>query len=664
MKLKMNTIFTLFDIAGPKAKSYLRINELKDAIMNTQLFRSNLLYKLSPQFFNKLEDLIHRFIIYLLLESKPLFTVKESTNNNLETILREYAMERPLQYLKDYCKDIDIFYNDSSYSSLFEVYNDNTLQQDEMIITDKERNKIKKKKKIIEYVPLFISNYFLNITKKYFPNSVFRNDVYNEIKFKSFEDTYYNINRLIFDDQIFSKFITKYFNINYDIFENKNYTNIDHKYLLEIISRSFCSIGERISSEYLFIVKDYGTYYRNEFIHLNTIGIYIFSLQYLNFYCFPFLFNNNYTIIQNNNDLSTFTILENNLKKTIEIIKEEKQENELEDLMLFFKPTIDLSKLPIDIHSIILRFINNCKELLELRLVCKHWNNLIVNNNDIWKYHCYNTLIENSLFNLCDTKSLPFIEFENRFDTNNAFTLFFTKIKPFLTFNNHKSCIYINPDNISIYSNTKGSTKFINENYSNNLSIKKVIQPDLPPGFTMKEDEIFIGQLNCKELSRFFSGSYLPKTGMIYIYKNIKNNKYKIEYINYEFNYDKFNAIEIYRSEPYLGNKLENEILFEDENQNIYLIQTTKEEKITILKQDLLNLNFSKVFTVGELSAEILTVIGELNERDKKRNGCTREDVFKLFTGYDRIKFENVFNDLLNDGLIFNTIDEYHYWKA
>ncbi|KAL9657684.1 hypothetical protein ABK040_005037, partial [Willaertia magna] len=120
-------ITTLFDIAGPKAKNYLQIHKIKNSICHS-LRDPYLFYdlKYSEEFFNKFKDLIHRFLIYLLLESKPLFTVKKEFKN-LEILLKEYAMERPLQYLKEYFCD-DSFYNDENIS-LFDF--DNTLQQDD-----------------------------------------------------------------------------------------------------------------------------------------------------------------------------------------------------------------------------------------------------------------------------------------------------------------------------------------------------------------------------------------------------------------------------------------------------------------------------------------------------------------------------------------------------
>ncbi|KAL9650607.1 hypothetical protein ABK040_016324 [Willaertia magna] len=658
-----NKLFTLFDIAGPEAKSYLKINDLREAFQEYE-YRSSLINRLPNQFFKKFTDLIHRFVIYLLLESKPLFTIKESEKDHLGMILKEYSIKRPLQYLnvKEQYKG-KTFYNDNkNFPSLFEVYNnnkiiDNTLQntsenntlQKESSLLEKENNELKndpineeneeeievssdddeeegrriknlkkKKKKIIEYVPSFISNYFLNITKKYFPESKFRTTIFNEIKFKSFEDTYFKINRLCFDDLILSNFITKFFNINFDIFknnENNENTNLDKEYLLEIICRGFCAIGESIVTE--FLVKMFETNIRyefeNDFVYFTKLrDHFIATVNYLNIYCFSLLFTNDINMIQSFKDLTTLPIDGNTLMKQQQQLNNQLEKN---DLLLLHKL---LSKLPIDIHSVILRFIDNYKELLELRLVCKHWNNLIVNNNDIWKYHCYYTLISDSLFPHCDTQSLPFSKFEKRFNVKFAFTLFFTKIKPFLNIRNYtvddknakklkkqkgiedynfKSCIYISPTNLLF---AKGSTKVI-DTTSNVSIISRAFQPDLPSGMKMKDDEIFYGQLNCKELSKFFSGSYLPETGMIYIFKHTIDDTIRIEYSEQEFDFDKKNAIEVVASLDtslqglHKRKKLESGIVMFENEKDIFLMHAF-DKMLVISKQDLLKKDFSKVF--------------------------------------------------------------------
>ncbi|KAL9657695.1 hypothetical protein ABK040_005048 [Willaertia magna] len=661
-----NKLFTLFDIAGPEAKSYLKINDLREAFEQYE-YRAYLINQLPNQFFKKFTDLIHRFLIYLLLESKPLFTIKESEKDHLGMILKEYSIKRPLQYLnvKEHYKG-KTFYNDNkNFPSLFEVYNnnkiiddtlqnksennDNTLQkesslleeennelknvpineesEEEEVSSDDEegrriKNLKKKKKKIIEYVPSFISNYFLNITKKYFPESKFRTTIYNEIKFKSFEDSYFKINRLCFDDFILSNFITKFFNINFDIIknnENNENTNLDKEYLLEIICRGFCAIGESIVTEFLVKMLETNIRYEfeNDFVYFAKIRDHIATVNYLNIYCFSLLFTNDINMIQSFKDLTTLPIDGNTL------IKQQQLNNQLEkndDDLLLHKL---LSKLPIDIHSVILRFIDNYKELLELRLVCKHWNNLIVNNNDIWKYHCYYTLISDSLFPHCDTQSLPFTKFEKRFNVKFSFTLFFTKIKPFLNIRNYtiddknakkhklqsfnqqkgiedynfKSCIYINPTNLLF---AKGSTKVI-DTTSNVSIISRAFQPDLPSGMKMKDDETFYGQLNCKELSKFFSGSYLPETGMIYIFKHTIDDTIRIEYSEQEFDFDKKNAIEVVASldtslqSLHKRKKLESGIVMFENEKDIFLMHAF-DKMLVISKQDLLKKDFGKVF--------------------------------------------------------------------
>ncbi|KAL9647864.1 hypothetical protein ABK040_008137 [Willaertia magna] len=621
-------LFTSIDVAGPQAKSYLKMEELvtANAHHRYELYEYFSFEELSKHSFKTYIDLIHRFIIFLLLESKPLFTVKPSENDHLERILKDYSINKPLQYLKEENENIDYFFIDTNYSSLFDVYNNEiTLQKEEKKrIIDynnqmeedsddleeldneeeqeqelEEKENFKKKKKIIEYVPPFISNYFLNITRKYIPVSKLGKEIYNEIHFKSFEDMYYNINRLIFDDQLLSNFITTYFNFENQIIEN---TNLDKNYLLEIICRGFCVIGEIIVIEMLSKIQEASSFseLNNEFIFFKRIK----ESASLDMYCFSLLFTNDFTIIQSCKDLTTF-IENDNIDNDIK---------QIEKNYLF-------KKLPIDIHSIILRFIDNYKDLLDLRIICKHWNNLIVNNNDIWKYQCYNTLIQNSLFTLCNTQSLPFKEFEKRFNVDQSFTLFFTKIKPLLNFErfkkdsdesnvgnfpetNYSTCIYINPNNFSV---SKGSTKTVNNNNQ--------FQPDLPPAMSMKEDERCLVQLNCKELSRFFSGSYLPKTGMIYIFQeNWIENKIRVEYTEYEFDYDKSNTIEIVYAlkENNLENpQIESGVAMLNNGGEDILSMKLIYETITISKQDSLQMNFNK--------AHITNILERTHKKKKKK---------------------------------------------
>ncbi|KAL9652662.1 hypothetical protein ABK040_003965 [Willaertia magna] len=202
-------------------------------------------------------------------------------------------------------------------------------------------------------------------------------------------------------------------------------------------------------------------------------------------------------------------------------------------------------KLPKELFPTILKFITNYKNLLNLRLVNKYFNNFIVKDLDIWKYSIYYFLIENDKFSNCNVLTLPFYKFENyliKYFNNNIFKFFLLEIKPklnildFLQKFNSSFKIYNQLISVGISQSEISNivNLFNNNDYNKSKTIISTTTPILPIDFPKETEKLnFLAQIDCNDFKHCLQSCILPN------FCNDKNtNGIFYLFIHTEYNYN------------------------------------------------------------------------------------------------------------------------------
>ncbi|EFC41075.1 hypothetical protein NAEGRDRAFT_71080 [Naegleria gruberi] len=190
------------------------------------------------------------------------------------------------------------------------------------------------------------------------------------------------------------------------------------------------------------------------------------------------------------------------------------------------------SSISPDVHSNILKFVGNVDDLLKMRTVCKYWNSLIVENDDIWKYCYHLTKIEDPLFLTFGT-SRTLSDIRN-FDSKGWKNKFFSDIYPYISSRDSLVESKMRTDSCDnsfreiLKQSVSLSVNFYREIFIFNSSIptdgrrtKIGGNPNMIDKSKLwKKRYAFIGQIDFSEISSFID-CQLPKSGYLYFFAKI-----------------------------------------------------------------------------------------------------------------------------------------------
>ena len=168
------------------------------------------------------------------------------------------------------------------------------------------------------------------------------------------------------------------------------------------------------------------------------------------------------------------------------------------------------SKLTKDYHSMILHLVGNYKDLLTMRLVCQHWNTLIITQDTIWKNCVYFTQLEHLAFPYFT--SIVVKDAISKKENQTWLEYFFKNIKTPITLQQD-------------YPSLTYGLKFTpaDEEQQHVLRTRAGGFPIIPSNFLSqglwKDGYHFIFQLDCSELPMNLPGvCVLPSSGMLYFF--------------------------------------------------------------------------------------------------------------------------------------------------
>lgn len=216
--------------------------------------------------------------------------------------------------------------------------------------------------------------------------------------------------------------------------------------------------------------------------------------------------------------------------------------------------------LPSDIHYSILNCCQSVEQLLNMRLVCKLWNNFIVNprNTELWKNLSYRAIIASNKYPHCTSNTFSLRKMESMMSADtNWYDFFMEKIYKLEQVENelidaHPKLVsedyldsslvssillepelggspfsFLNNEIDSLRNDIDGNTQVVTG--SSHLGG----YPDMLPGDNLKADE-FLLQLNLQDLrSCITHGGMLPDSGLLLIFYSY-DDKYTMRYYSEE----------------------------------------------------------------------------------------------------------------------------------
>jgi hypothetical protein len=198
-------------------------------------------------------------------------------------------------------------------------------------------------------------------------------------------------------------------------------------------------------------------------------------------------------------------------------------------LMVTFPDSSD-NPFVYDTLSVVVSFVLDLNEFVQMRLVCKAWNNIIASRDyfTLWKYIMYNTIVTSPLFPLCKDQSKFTIEFmESRVNADrntymNWQTCFSYNVQKIVAQAREYSTIY----NVGSYG---AATLFLKMGDTDDIYLKRKGatkwggSPDVPPDFTYNASMgSFVAQINLSDLkTTFIHGGHWPDTGLLLFFTGV-----------------------------------------------------------------------------------------------------------------------------------------------
>ncbi|KAG2379030.1 hypothetical protein C9374_007668 [Naegleria lovaniensis] len=367
---------------------------------------------IEPLATKRLNNYIHQFMLYLLVNSCPLVTIKETENDYLKNLIIGYACDR-LKYLRAKYTNTPIYRHERDTEIFSVISSDDWLSVTGEEIEEADEPTLKKSKMTAHLYTM--ESFFKSLVFKNFPGNIV-NYMYKDIckqlqlaRQEILENQWASV-YLTFSPVEMSLLINSFFDVHLEILEDEpNLTNLDA--CLYLLSVGMTTIAEYLVAEMVELASMKSSYqkvlsisefmsccYDDELCQVINCG----SLVY-----FP-------TAFISSRDFVTFC--------------EERP-----------FPMIDsnqhLSALPFELHEIILQFFDDLEQLLNMRLVCKYWNYLIVTSDDIWKHLCFHSLIRHSMFEFATSTSLSLSNFSlvgKGKQITSYLELFFVRINPWI----------------------------------------------------------------------------------------------------------------------------------------------------------------------------------------------------------------------------------------
>ncbi|KAG2392879.1 hypothetical protein C9374_009456 [Naegleria lovaniensis] len=206
----------------------------------------------------------------------------------------------------------------------------------------------------------------------------------------------------------------------------------------------------------------------------------------------------------------------------------------------------DFTKISLDTHVHILKYVGDYRELLKMRRVCRYWNTMIVENDEIWKYCTYLTLLSDDLFKTFTSRTRVHALKKPSSQDATWMEYFFTSVQPLLELRDSimeekkwsvKTDCMIDLDLLENASTesmlrksiTSSVTSFYQFMNTDSGCVSKVgALPWIPKDCNIldiwKPNYQFIAQLNCKQLSsKCLPGfEFIPEKGMLYFFVDVK----------------------------------------------------------------------------------------------------------------------------------------------
>ncbi|KAL9646047.1 hypothetical protein ABK040_007929 [Willaertia magna] len=524
------------------------------------------------------EMLKHRLLILLfefILRSECLFKIKKG-KEKLKELMIKYVLERELIQneiigIKRNCNEhIDLFDNIDNLNNTTDNIENKTTDNNNIVVNEMtienntvENNNLKKRK--VNEKLFTLNNYFKSYFEKYNFDSLgkiatsyaLRNITKYKLKQHNEEEeivTFFNTEKLM-------NFILQIFDYNPQIFVKEE----DRDPILIFIG--YTSILRYFTSEIIQLAGNASKNINSSVLSVHTLSFAITLDEELNKIALNSIYFNeidlNYFIGSDLKEIPEIN-LKNNLQNNLEN-NHLKSDNSLQSDNLF-------STIPNELHTLILRYFDNLNNLLKMRLVCKNWNYFILKDKNIWKYLTFHSLIKENIFNSIDS-TFTINEMENILQNSLSLpnsplcenSIYLRILKYFVKQNdwfniynllvksnlNTKKIICDKIDNYKTAALTDDNSFrvsiFGNGNHFKSIDKDKAIgitkiggEPDVPTVFCkLSNDYLFIGQINCKEISAFLSARLLPKTGMIYFFINQSKHTPLVLYEDFNQNYNR-----------------------------------------------------------------------------------------------------------------------------
>ncbi|KAL9644265.1 hypothetical protein ABK040_005726 [Willaertia magna] len=374
------TDFSLNDFLGFASTKYFTIKNFEE-VCDSATILSDVEEKIKQQ----LMIILYKFIIY----SDDLFTIKEG-KEELYEMIDNYVIER--EKVQDEILGVTSMSVDEQIE-LFDVVicDDNNLQN----ANSQNINNLQQKKRKVTKKEYTLDNYFKTYCLKYFGK--FGPKIYKKVK----RDLQNTIDNYEDSKNAYSEEDKENDSDEDDIEE------IEYRYY-SVLVKDYKSIKELILKSFDYNYYLFDGFYEN--INLLFIG-YVIILEYFT----ELILNYDENIISTR-------------RMELAITKNEELKNTVRNMIYF--PEIDLNYLygsnlnevplinnniidcndknsfctiPNELHSIILRHFDSFNELLQMRLVCKNWNYLILKDQEIWKHLTYHSLIKERIFTMIDS---------------------------------------------------------------------------------------------------------------------------------------------------------------------------------------------------------------------------------------------------------------------
>ena len=379
------------------------------------LFQINSVKGIEPLATKRLNSYIHQLILYLLVNSGPLVSIKETENDTLKNLIIYYACDR-LQYLRAKFTTDPIYKHEGDVEIFSCISSEDWLNVTGDEVQDESSDRLVKKSKITNHL-YTMENFFKSLVFKYFAGKVVKY-MYEEIceRLKSarkeiFENSIGSSVTLTFSVQEMSVMLNSFFDLNCDILEDDS-SQMNTDEVLYLLAVGMTTIAEYLVAEAVELAEVHSNHEvvsisaflaccdDEELCQVISFG----SLLY-----FP-------TSFVSPRDFITFC-------------------NEHPIRITYSSHENQLSELPCELHETILQYFDDLEQLLNMRLVCKYWNDIIITTEDIWKHLSFHSLIRHSLFSFATTSDLSlsnFVSVGEGKQITSYMEFFFARINPWI----------------------------------------------------------------------------------------------------------------------------------------------------------------------------------------------------------------------------------------